>query len=815
MIRKMIAFISAAAIIGTGNAYSGNIADIQKSFAAETAAEKNETCGVTVSVTAFGGKLPEGITAKLISVEGEETTEIASWDTTDTPVKQITGLEYNEEADYRIIFDNKPLYSGFYLPEETPVLLRANGDTDNIVICGISSGLRRNEFSIMNTYNVYNEPQYGTHISSGTDYYEEISITDDNGVRYSCYEGILTLPDGHYTAYVKPAKGCRFVQKFSGSAKNICISRKKSPSLTIGFFEKDLSDGVEFDIRNGLTDAVLDFYVEPVPTDENSCFAEISVVDEDTGELLNGCTVELNVSNPRYNSEIRWKTAEHNPLTIDSISKLNERHIFKVISSPPGYELTDSCTVSFEETGEHKKGVIKMKRIMTDEELAASKIKLPAEDPQPVDKEHCAVTVGIYDFNTMSAIDNGTATLYEYPDDGYEKTELISWELNEEPVKTITDIEYHDNSSYVIDIDTDFYCTNDGTIRLYLKNPGDTDKIAVPLYPKGIYESVEADCALCQASSSTSWISYASSGFNSMDKAVLFPGVYDDKGYRYFFTSGMNSNPVGYGALPDGEYILKAEPAEGYRFITMNSETAAFDMLRENFPVELIAANEENGKNGLRFTVKDGIADKFTYLLVEPIPTDERSCSVDISVVDEVTGEPVEGVDAEIRSYYIPANYLKWNTTDTPVKSFDNLFRLNEKYSVVLSDTPENYSDRNFKTEFSFKEFGEHQDIVIKLRAAGKKGDVNGDGKIDAVDASDVLAYYAQSSTQQESSFTEAQKTAADVDDNGFADSVDASRILEYYAFSSTADGEILRFEDYLKIQKTDFHCGRLHYLLF
>ena len=78
-------------------------------------------------------------------------------------------------------------------------------------------------------------------------------------------------------------------------------------------------------------------------------------------------------------------------------------------------------------------------------------------------------------------------------------------------------------------------------------------------------------------------------------------------------------------------------------------------------------------------------------------------------------------------------------------------------------------------------------------------GDVNDDGKINAIDASNVLSYYANISTNKDGGFNEAQKKAADVDKNNVIDAVDASQILSYYAYSSTTKDEILSLEDFLQ----------------
>ena len=63
-----------------------------------------------------------------------------------------------------------------------------------------------------------------------------------------------------------------------------------------------------------------------------------------------------------------------------------------------------------------------------------------------------------------------------------------------------------------------------------------------------------------------------------------------------------------------------------------------------------------------------------------------------------------------------------------------------------------------------------------------QKGDVTGDGVIDAVDASAVLSEYALTSTDKPSSFNVEQVIAADYDNNTAVNAVDASLILAKYA---------------------------------
>jgi hypothetical protein len=86
-------------------------------------------------------------------------------------------------------------------------------------------------------------------------------------------------------------------------------------------------------------------------------------------------------------------------------------------------------------------------------------------------------------------------------------------------------------------------------------------------------------------------------------------------------------------------------------------------------------------------------------------------------------------------------------------------------------------------------------------------GDVNGDGAVNAIDASEVLTVYAAVATGNRNKFIEAQKVAADVNADGNIDALDASQILSYYAYTATTtDEEVLSIADYLdslKIEET------------
>lgn len=70
------------------------------------------------------------------------------------------------------------------------------------------------------------------------------------------------------------------------------------------------------------------------------------------------------------------------------------------------------------------------------------------------------------------------------------------------------------------------------------------------------------------------------------------------------------------------------------------------------------------------------------------------------------------------------------------------------------------------------------------------KGDINLDGKIDAIDASMVLSEYAAISSGKDSTLTTTQRYQADMNNDRSVDAVDASRILAVYAYNATHDDQ-------------------------
>jgi hypothetical protein len=127
-----------------------------------------------------------------------------------------------------------------------------------------------------------------------------------------------------------------------------------------------------------------------------------------------------------------------------------------------------------------------------------------------------------------------------------------------------------------------------------------------------------------------------------------------------------------------------------------------------------------------------------------------------------------------------------------------------EEYSGVIKgyrgSTAEDYANKYGRTFVPvdsgvglINDQGEGNDLpVIAL------GDVNFDGNVNAVDASMVLAYYAETSSGKEGSFSPEQISAADMDGNDRINAVDASDILAYYAFISVGENPPLTPEEFM-----------------
>ena len=212
----------------------------------------------------------------------------------------------------------------------------------------------------------------------------------------------------------------------------------------------------------------------------------------------------------------------------------------------------------------------------------------------PIDIEHCAVTIAAYDINTFLPPKSLTAVIIKRTnDENKNETELASWDVSEEPVKIITDIEYDPNVTYYLRFPSSKYTYNNaGMIQLDFKKGGDTNKIAVPLHDSYMYGNVNVDCSICtQKENSTIYQSVYNYGLKNFPLESY--GIYDDNGYRYCYASALSSFQIGKGALPDGEYTFRIIHKEGYRALQTGSEYMCVTSLRTRFSIDELEQNYE------------------------------------------------------------------------------------------------------------------------------------------------------------------------------------------------------------------------------
>lgn len=136
--------------------------------------------------------------------------------------------------------------------------------------------------------------------------------------------------------------------------------------------------------------------------------------------------------------------------------------------------------------------------------------------------------------------------------------------------------------------------------------------------------------------------------------------------------------------------------------------------------------------------------------------------------------------DCEIFDYMFTISNYDKTTLDSTF--FDATYSEQKKYiedNGIKTFTGTIYGYKNSTAQAYAEEYG-YDFVGCSL------GDINGDGAINALDASSVLVEYSSVATGKNSTFNVVQKGAADVNKDGAIDALDASVILSYYAYTAT-----------------------------
>lgn len=207
------------------------------------------------------------------------------------------------------------------------------------------------------------------------------------------------------------------------------------------------------------------------------------------------------------------------------------------------------------------------------------------------------------------------------------------------------------------------------------------------------------------------------------------------------------------------------------------------DMLQDEYAPQLIEAAKRNRETAAADMLLVGEAlsvygDKVVYQNVyNPIDTIENlsELSTKRRLAYNMICNPVSAA-------------LKGSDSETSVNR--SLQQISEQYGCGVVDVFtgfDNYAYRYVNLdELDVHPTAEgHQWIAVEVLAAAgalKKGDTNGDGVVNTVDAGDVLVHAAYVGSGADPTLSAGKQTAADVDGSGKCDSADASAILVYAA---------------------------------
>ena len=134
-------------------------------------------------------------------------------------------------------------------------------------------------------------------------------------------------------------------------------------------------------------------------------------------------------------------------------------------------------------------------------------------------------------------------------------------------------------------------------------------------------------------------------------------------------------------------------------------------------------------------------------------------------------------------------------TTKKPTTTTTTSSTTTTKESTTTTSTSSTTTTKKSTTTTSTSTTSASTTTTIITRPVPKLGDATGDGWIDSVDASRILAIYAACSTGKREP-DEKEYSICDVNFDKKIDSIDASIVLAYYAYTSTK--EEIPFEDYL-----------------
>lgn len=198
-------------------------------------------------------------------------------------------------------------------------------------------------------------------------------------------------------------------------------------------------------------------------------------------------------------------------------------------------------------------------------------------------------------------------------------------------------------------------------------------------------------------------------------------------------------------------------------------------------------------------------------VIINGVIVDGRNCSGDVVIPDGIKCIPEYsfGYCSEMTSIVIPESvtdieYLAFFTCENleKITILNQACRIEDGMTISSTESYEftgticgyeNSTAQAYAEKYGYK-FESLGEPPAKESATG---DIDGNGQIDATDASLILAEYSLLSTSGTGTFTETMIKSADVNGDGKIDSIDSSAILSYYSYTSTGGTDTI--EDFLK----------------
>ena len=324
--------------------------------------ENADDCTVRISlVDITTGKNIEGVTIQLEQNPLGTGILHGSWNTSDEPVKTFTDLDASDLYSINI-FDGP---DGYSVSSQSFFSFDHCGEVKDYVIRAVPNSAKREVSFYAFDWTDAVPTDDGNWFKDNKEYkdYFSVVVYDENGNRFTSgtlgwgtYE--MYLPDGKYKIEATPKD--RYYElitedfDLAKTAKNMLYDFKfpdKNGCIDVEVVNGKLTEGVVFCVR--MKPDVAEYI-------KDGCKANISVVDLNTNEPLNGVKLKFITDIYSQNNEVigEWDTTDEPTKSFKDLYAL-QWYAVEVVDAPEGYHIDKRTAFNFSELGDTKNIVIK------------------------------------------------------------------------------------------------------------------------------------------------------------------------------------------------------------------------------------------------------------------------------------------------------------------------------------------------------------------------------------------------------------------------------------------------------------------------